>query len=88
MEIGEARGAISLPPLRRRCGRQRNVTAGRQRDVVALDTRHKVSQIIARSQADDGALDQAAGLVDDVGGDHEGGVACADGAAVVDVAVL
>ncbi|SPT41110.1 Uncharacterised protein [Achromobacter denitrificans] len=73
--------------FRRRCGCQRDVAARRQRDVVALDQRHKVGQVFARGQVDDGALDQTAGLVDDVGGRHDGGVARADGAAVVDVAV-
>ncbi|MNS42942.1 hypothetical protein D3C72_753360 [compost metagenome] len=73
--------------FRRRCGCQRDVAARRQRDVVALDKRHQVGQVLARGQVDNGALDQAAGLVDDVGGRHDGGVARADGAAVVDVAV-
>ncbi|MCY1517073.1 hypothetical protein D9M68_517420 [compost metagenome] len=69
-----------------RGGGQRDVAAGRQGDVAALDQRHQVGQVLARCEVDGGALDQAARLVDDVGGGHDGGVARADGSAVGDVA--
>lgn len=44
-------------------------------------------RFLARCEVDDGALNQAAGLVDDSGSGHDGGVTCADGAAVVNVIV-
>ncbi|MNX95146.1 hypothetical protein D3C86_1274070 [compost metagenome] len=71
---------------RRRRG-QGNVAPRLQRDGIALDQRGEVGQVGARGQIHGGALDQAAGLVDDVGRAHDGGMARADRAAVVDIAV-
>ncbi|CAM4523757.1 hypothetical protein ACAE110713_29715 [Achromobacter aegrifaciens] len=69
-----------------RGGCQGDVSSCLQGDVVALDQRHQVGQVLARGEVDGGALDQAAALVDDVAGGHDGGFARADGAAVDDVA--
>ncbi|MNK78349.1 hypothetical protein D3C87_979750 [compost metagenome] len=84
---GDVRTPCGAVVLRSRGRGQRDVASRRQGDVVALDQRHQIGQVIARRKVYDGTLDQAAGLVDDVGGGHDGGVARADGAAVDDVAV-
>ena len=57
----EVVGRAALHP-----GDQVDVAARRKRNVVALDQRHRVGQVLKRGKIDD------AGLVDDVGGGHDG----------------
>ena len=73
--------------LRRRGRRQRDIASGAQDDLAALDRRDQIAQILARGQVNAAALNSAAGLVDDIAGGDDRGLARADGAAVGRIAV-
>ena len=72
--------------LRRRGRRQRDIASGAQDDLAALDRRDQIAQI-SRGQVNAAALNSAAGLVDDIAGGDDRGLARADGAAVGRIAV-